>query len=147
MAAKLYGGFLYGLGSSNAARRVDVLSDTLRVTLHTSSYVPNQDTHAFYSDLTNELPTANGYAGPVNLTSKTWVLDANQNGPVFDAADLAWPGASWAAHRFAVVHKSTGSAATSPLIFYYDLGSDAVPGGATYNLTWNASGIFVLGAQ
>lgn len=147
MALKVYTQFPVGLGSSTAARRVDMLADTLRVTLHTSSYTFAQDTHTYYSDLSAELPVANGYAGPVNLTSKTWNVDTNQNGPIFDAADLSWPGASWAGHRYAICHKWTGAAGTSPLIFCYDLASDAIPAGGTYVLQWNAAGIFVLGAQ
>lgn len=40
---------------------VDVDSDTLKWTLHTSTYTPNFDTHAYVSDLTNELSTGGGY--------------------------------------------------------------------------------------
>src|SRR5687767_8038701 len=42
-------------------KEVDWDSDALVWTQHTSSYTPNQDTHEFVSDLTNELSTGGGY--------------------------------------------------------------------------------------
>lgn len=42
-------------------KQIDWDSDALVWTLHTSTYTPNQDTHAFVSDLTNELSTGGGY--------------------------------------------------------------------------------------
>jgi hypothetical protein len=42
-------------------KQIDFDSDTLVWTLHTSTYSPNFDTHAFVSDLTNELTTGGGY--------------------------------------------------------------------------------------
>lgn len=51
----------------------------LTLTLHTNTYVPNRITHAFVSDLSNELGTAAGYtAGGVVLANPTvTVLAAN----------------------------------------------------------------------
>lgn len=42
-------------------KQVDWDSDALVWTLHTATYTPNYDTHAFVSDLTNELATGGGY--------------------------------------------------------------------------------------
>jgi hypothetical protein len=42
-------------------KQIDWDSDTLVWTLHTSTYAPNRDTHAFVSDLTNELGAGSGY--------------------------------------------------------------------------------------
>lgn len=42
-------------------KQIDFDSDALVWTLHTSTYTPNFDTHAFVSDLTNELGTGGGY--------------------------------------------------------------------------------------
>jgi hypothetical protein len=50
---------------------VDYLSDTLKCSLHTSSYTPNLDTHETQSDLTNEVTGTNYSAGGTTLGSKT----------------------------------------------------------------------------
>lgn len=147
MAFRGYSNFPYGLCSATAARRVDILNDTIRVTLHTSTYVFDQDAHDFFDDVTAELPSGSGYTpGGITLSGKTWVLDSSFNGPVFDANDPSWAAATFTA-RGACVHKWTGSAATSPVIGYYDFGVDATPGGAAFLIQWNAAGIFAIGAQ
>jgi hypothetical protein len=50
---------------------VDFLSDTIKASLHTSTYAPNLDTHETFSDVTNEV-TGTGYsAGGTTVGSKT----------------------------------------------------------------------------
>lgn len=148
MAFKGYSSFPLGALSSTATRRVDILSDTIRVTLHSNAYAFDQDAHVFFGDVSaSELSTGSGYtAGGITLAGKTWTLDASFNGPVFDANDPSWAGATFTA-RHAILHKWTGSAATSPLIGDYDFGVDATPGGAAFLIQWNAAGIFAIGAQ
>lgn len=51
-------------------KEADWDSDSIYMTLHTSSYSPNLDTHAYVSDLTNELASGSGYtSGGVLLSS------------------------------------------------------------------------------
>lgn len=53
-------------------KEADWDSDSIVITLHTSTYAFNLDTNAYVSDLTNELSTGGGYtAGGVTLTSVT----------------------------------------------------------------------------
>jgi hypothetical protein len=61
----LYANFLLHLAQAGA----NWASDTLKCTLHTSSYTPNYLTHAHQSDLTNELAASGNYStGGVTLT-------------------------------------------------------------------------------
>jgi len=61
-------------------KRADFLLDDIRATLHTVTYVPNKDTNAFVSDLTNEI-TGTGYTtGGVALANKTVTYDPDVAG-------------------------------------------------------------------
>jgi hypothetical protein len=143
--AAVYGNHLLGQYSATAARRVDWVTDTIKCTLHTATYAPNQDTHTFASDLTNELATGGGYtAGGVTLASKTTAYDSATNQTRLDAADVSWAGMS-NTFRYAVVWKDTGTAATSPLIGYVDLGATTITG-TTFSIQWDPTGVVVLTA-
>jgi hypothetical protein len=143
--AAVYGNHLLGEYSATAARRVDWVTDTIKCTLHTATYAPNQDTHTFASDLTNELATGGGYtAGGVTLASKTTAYDSATNQTRLDAADVSWAGMS-NTFRYAVVWKDTGTAATSPLIGFVDLGATTITG-TTFSIQWDPTGVVVLTA-
>jgi len=138
----MYGLFLKSL----ANKEVDLDSDSLKVMLCTSSYVPNQDTHQYKSSVTNEV-TGTGYtAGGATLGSVTVVYDAPSNTLTLDAADASWPTSTLTA-RYAVVYDSTpASDATRPLIAYVDFGADVSSTAATFTLAWDAAGIVTLTA-
>lgn len=140
VTANWYGLGLLGQYSTTAARRVDWVTDTIKVALATSSYTPNQDTHDFFDDVTNEV-TGTGYtAGGVTLGSKSTSFDATSNETRLIAADAVWTGATITA-RFAVVYKSTGTASTSPLLGYVNFGSDQSEAAGTFTITWDATGV------
>lgn len=53
-------------------KELDFDSDAITMTLHTSSYTPNLDTHAYVSDLTAELAAGSGYStGGITLGTLT----------------------------------------------------------------------------
>jgi hypothetical protein len=143
VSGKLYAKFFENaLGGNNAADvPIDFLSDTIKVALCTSAYTPNQSTHEFFSDVTNEI-TGTGYtAGGAALTTKTCAASALVT--TLDADDTSWTTASFTA-RYAIVYKSTGTSTTSPLIGYVDFGADQTVSAGTFTITWNASGIVSL---
>lgn len=122
---------------------IDLDTDTINVALVTSTYTPNQDTHVFFSDVTNEV-TGTGYtAGGATLAGVTVTQDDIDNEGVFDANDVSWTTATITA-RAAVVYKSTGIGSTSPLICYIDFGADKVSTAGTFTIAWNAEGILNL---
>jgi len=135
VTAKLYHKFLTSL----ANKEIDWGTDTIKVMLTTSAYTPNQATHQYKSDVTNEV-TGTGYtAGGATLASKTEVITSGVK--VFDAADTTWAGATLTA-RYAVIYDSTGTDATSALIGYIDFGVDVPAVSGAFTITWDAGGIF-----
>jgi hypothetical protein len=122
---------------------INLSTATIRALLTTSSYVPNFDTHKFLSDVTSELPVANGYAR-VTLASPTWTQD-NAN----DRAVLSSSAATWAASggpltmRYCVLFVDTGDAATSLLLTAILLDTTptdvTVQDGGSYTLTPDAT--------
>jgi hypothetical protein len=106
--------------------------------------VPNQDTHKFKSDVTNEVAAGGGYtAGGNALTAKTFTIDPVLNRFVFDSDDPTWASATITA-AFAVVYDATPATdATRPLIGYIDFGGNqASAAPASFVIILPASGMF-----
>jgi hypothetical protein len=122
---------------------IDFDTDTLKVALVTSSYTPNQDTHDFFDDVTNEV-TGTGYtAGGATLANPAVTLDTTNDLVKFDADDTVWSTATITA-RAGVLYKSTGTASTSGLIAYIDFGSDVTSTAADFTIAWHSNGILRL---
>lgn len=140
VTAKLYGKGMLAL----ANKEIDWTSDTIKAMLCTSSYTPDQDAHDYKDDVTNEV-TGTGYtAGGATLANCTATYTAGTNVAKFDADDTLWTTSTITA-RYAVVYDATpGSDATRPLIGYVDFGADVSTAAQTFQITWNASGIFTV---
>lgn len=139
VTAKWYANGLLNLLNGNS----DFLTDTIKVALCSSSYTPNQSTHDFFNDVTNELTTANGYtAGGATLGTKTATLSSLTT--ALKAADTVWtPGAGETlTARYAVIYRSTGTASTSALLGYVDFGADVSAIGDDFTIDWdNTDGV------
>jgi 3D (Asp-Asp-Asp) domain-containing protein len=132
-----FGNAITGQYAATAARRVDWVTDTLKCALTTSGYVPNQDTHTFFSDVTNEVVGTQYTAGGTTLSGKSVSYDAASNETRLIAANPSWGSAGSPATitaRKAVIYKDTGSAATSPLLGYIDFGADEVVSGGIFSI-------------
>lgn len=140
-----YGNALLGQYSATAARRIDWVTDSIKQTLHNSTYTPNQDTHTFYSDLTNELTTGSGYtAGGVALGTKSVSYDATTNETRLIAANAAWTSATLTA-RYSVTYSDTaGAGTTDPLMGYVNFGADQSVSSGTFTITWDATGVLKI---
>lgn len=125
---------------------INLGSDTLVLTLHTTSYTPAVSTDATWANVSaSELTTANGYtAGGVSL-SKTNTLASGT--VTFTASAATWSSFS-ATFRYGVITRRAGAslASTDKLVCYCDLGggSSVTGGGGTLTITPNASGIFTI---
>lgn len=139
VTAKWYGQALLGQYSATAARRVDWDTDTIKVSLHTSTYTPDQDAHDFYNDLTNEVANGNGYTtGGTPITTSAPTYDNASNTLRLDATDAQWTSATFTA-RYAVIYKDTGVGSTSPLLGYVDFGGDETVASGTFTIQWDAT--------
>jgi hypothetical protein len=123
-------------------KEIDWDDGNVKVALCTSSYTPDQDTHEYFDDITNELTTAGGYtAGGAVLANPTLAYDAETNKLKLDADDSAWSSATFTC-RHAVVYYDTGTPSTSPLIGYQSFDADQSPSAGTFTVQWNAGGMF-----
>jgi len=131
--------------AATAADRVDWVNDTIKGSLHTSAYTPNQDTDQYFTSATNELATAGGYtAGGVTLSGKTLTLDGPTNTVRFKANDITWTSASFTARK-CVLRKDTGVAGTSHLLGYIEFGADQAPAGVDFTVKGDATDGFLRG--
>jgi hypothetical protein len=124
-------------------KEIDFAADAIYISLHTSTFAPNQDTMDYQNDLTNELGATGGYTtGGKLLATCAVAYDAGTNVFNIDATvDPTWTSATFTAH-YAVVYDSTpGTAATNPLICYIDFGADVSVTNGTFTIQFAAGGI------
>jgi hypothetical protein len=122
---------------------VNCASDTIKLALTTSSYVPNQDTHLTFNQVTNEVTNANYTAGGATLASKTAVADNTNHRSIFAAANVTWPNVTITA-RYGVLYKYNANANLATLMVCFDFGADKTATGGTFEVDWNALGIVAL---
>lgn len=144
VTAKMFGQAL----KSALEKKVDWVNDAIKVSLHTSSFVPDQDTMVYQTSLTNECPASGNYAtGGATLANKALTYTAGTNVIMLDADDTQWANSTISA-AFAVIYDSTpGSAATNPLIAYVDFGGTQSSSSGNFTITWAGTGICTVTAS
>lgn len=117
-------------------KEADLDSDTLKITLHSSTYSPSIATHRYVSSLTNELSTASGYtAGGATVTgsftltaANSWASTAATSTP-YTLGQVRRPSAgNGYLYRCVVAGTSGGSAPTWPTV----VGTTVADGGVTW---------------
>jgi hypothetical protein len=139
ITGKLYAKFPLNMGGGDAAGDgpMDLLSDTVKLTLHTSTYSPNQSTNEVKADATNELTTAGGYTALGQaLGTKTYTTASLVAS--FDAADVTWTGLS-VTYRYGVLWDDTPTTPADPLIGYVDSGGDQTLSSTDLVFQWNSA--------
>jgi len=124
-------------------KEIDFNSDAIYMSLHTETFVPNQDTMDYQNDLTNEVSSGGGYTtGGALLAGCAAAYDADTN--IFNltcTSPVTWTSATFTA-RYAVIYDSTpGTAATNPLIAYIDFGENKGVVNGTLTITIAAGGL------
>ncbi len=118
-------------------KELDFDSDTLVVTLHTATYVPDRGAHDYVNDLTNELATGAGYtAGGVTVTAKTITYTAANAWGTAHAVSTAYTTGhvvrpvtgNGYLYRAIAAGTSAGTAPTWPTV----VGQTVVDGGVTW---------------
>lgn len=151
--------FLYNQGSAdlwNTLQPIDLIVDTVRVMLVTSSYVANRDNDNVddgggNDPIDHELSgtgyvAGHGNSGRKTLASKTITVDKTNDRVTFDAADVSWPGINAGTAAQAEIHKEgTSDDTDARLICHVDSGGfPETTNGTDLDITWNAGGIFYL---
>jgi hypothetical protein len=127
---------------------LDLVADTLKLSLHTSGYVPNAD-HNFMSEATNEV-SGTGYTsgfggtGRKTLTSPAVTQDDTNDRAKFTAANIVWSAVDGFTAAMAILYKHITSDAASPLIGKFDGGFPKTANGGDLNFNWHADGVLYL---
>lgn len=124
------------------AKNIDYLVDDVKVALLGESYVPDQDAHDFFDDVSASEIAGTGYtAGGLSLTGKTSVYDAVTNTVKLDADDVIWPGSTLTAYYAVFYIETAGLPGTDPLLCYWDFGIGVSSVAAPFTLTIAAAGL------
>lgn len=119
-------------------------TDTIKLSLHTSSYTVDQGANEFYTDLTNELTTAGGYTvGGFALAGMSRTYDATTREERFLANNFSVAALTPSSpFRYGVIRKDTGTGSTSILIAYINFGADQNPAGLPFAIQWASTGVW-----
>lgn len=131
-------------------RTIDLIGDTVKIILVTSSYTPDKD-HAFASSLTNEL-SGPGYTGGFGgsgrktIGSKAFATDLTNDRVTFTFGAVTWTSINAGNPKYAILVKEITNDAATRLIAFLDLGTVVTNGGdititpdtITKALQWNA---------
>lgn len=135
--------FVYGKAMQTLVNKEwDYDTDTIVCALTTSSYTPNQDTHDYADDITNEL-SGGGYAR-VTLTGKTVGYTAGTNVLKLDCDDVTFSAFTAANIRYAIFFADTGADSVSPLMAYVDFGATLTATAQTLVVQISADGLMTF---
>lgn len=140
--SKLYGQYLLRLLNGTSA--ITNGTTKLKVALLKNTYVPDQDTHALFSQVSEHEVTGTGYtAGGKTLTSVTTAYSSVAKTATVDAADVVWTTSTLTA-RYAVVYINDVSLG-HPLVGYIDFGQDISSYIGDFSIVFNSLGIATIG--
>lgn len=112
-----------------------------KMSLHTSTLVPDIDAHNYFDDLTDEVSGTNYTAGGDDIGLPSSITKDNVN----DRVNVIWDDYTFvnitvAEIRYAVIYKDTGDPATSPVVAILDFGSNQAVAGTDFLVEFDAEG-------
>lgn len=112
------------------------LSDTIKVSLLSTTYSPNFSTDQYY----NIVPSGAIIAAGVALASRTG------SAGTLSANNVVFTSVSGSAASYLCIYKDTGTASTSPLIGLIDTatGLPVTPNGGDITVAWSSGQVFTL---
>lgn len=127
--------------------RAAAIAGTLKCSIVTASYTPNQNTDDFWDDVSAYEVSGTGYtAGGNACATPTWSGPDGSGLLTFDASDpAAWAqnASGFSNGRRAILRYDTGTASTSRLVGYSaDFGADAGNVAGDFSTAINAAGIY-----
>ncbi len=132
-------------------KEIDFIADNMGVILtDTTPYAPDQDTHDFGNDITNEVTEANGYLAGLDASGELLASQTHANSvnvSTLDAANSVWTatGAGFSSRIAVIVDVQTASGPTDPLLCWTNYGqTETASGGGTFTIAWNGSGIATI---
>jgi hypothetical protein len=140
-------GSLYGLTAQkmiDGSTPIVWTTATIKCGLTTSTYTPNQDTHHFWSDITNEVSGTGYTAGGTTLTTTGGTsYDTASDQIRLDATDASWTTSTITARDAIVWNDTAGASTTDPVIGWVNFGADVSTTAGTFSIVWDATGIVV----
>lgn len=138
-AAIVYGNFPKLL--FDGTETLDWLTDTIKVSLHTSTYTPDRDADDYFNDATNQVANGNGYTtGGITIQNPTVTFDSASDETRLDHDDLAWASSSITARTAVWTKVKGGASSADPLIQYLPFGSDVTTSSGTFSVTIDSTG-------
>jgi hypothetical protein len=131
-------------------KEMDWDSDAWKLTLHTATYAPNLDTHAYVSDLTNELTTAGNYTAggfaltmiaPAYTAANSWAT-TRANTTAYALGNIVRPAS---ANGFLYQAVVAGTSAAAPPTYPTVVGREVTDGSVVWSNV--GAGIIVLDAN
>lgn len=118
--------------------------DDFKVALLGPSYTPDPDGQAFFSDISAEASGTGYTAGGQPLQNAALVRDDANDRVLLSADGLIWTVATFVT-KGALIYKSSGDPATSPLLAFIDFEEELECAGEDFVLQWHENGILALG--
>lgn len=132
MASLIYNSFLDDLARGN----IDMDTDTFKLMLVTSSYIPNKDTDLKRSAVTNEVGASGTYSAGGGVITCTVAKDTVNDRVTFTFGNISFTSATISAAG-GVIYKSRGGLATADeLVAYVDFGGTITSTASTFAVTF-----------